>query len=49
MMIFAEPLDIGRSLFVFGNLVGEIGGYFAEVVFYGGEDSLLVIVGVVSD
>ncbi len=47
MVIFAEPLNVGCAVFVFKYLVGEVGGYLAEVVFDGGEDALLLVVGVV--
>src|SRR3979411_2255408 len=48
VMIFAKPLDVGDSVFVFHDLVGEVAGLFTEVVFSGGEDALLFIIGMVS-
>ncbi len=49
VVIFSKPLDVGDTRLVFCHLVGEIAGFFAQIVFCGGEDSLMLLVRVLGD
>ena len=48
-MVFSKPLNVGYPAFIFNYLKCEVGSDLAEVVFYGSENALLLIVGVVSN
>ncbi len=48
-MIFPQPLEVWYPLFIFCYAIGEVDGLFAQVVFGGGEDALLLITGMLGD
>src|SRR5579864_7414492 len=48
-MILPQPVEVWHPICIFCYAIGEVGGLFAQVVFCGGEDALLLITGMLGD
>jgi len=47
--VFFEPLDTRDAGLIFHDLIAQVRSFLAEVVFGGGEDALVLIIGVLGD